>query len=345
MKIAVINNCVPFISGGAEHLAGALTKKLLEYGHQAVLIKIPFRWQPAEKIIEHMLACQSMHLPNVDRAIALKFPAYFIPHPNKVLWLLHQFRQAYDLWGTSYQDIPNTPEGLRIRGVITTSDNTFLRQIRKIYTNSPVVSDRLKKFNGIESDVLYPPLLQSTYFKCVGYEDYIFYPSRITRGKRQHLLVESMKYVRSQVRLIIAGLPETDEDLANIKSIIDENDLQERVTVFPHFISEPDKANLFSRALGCAYVPYDEDSYGYVTLEAYHSKKPVITCSDSGGTAIVVKDQLTGYVVNPDPQAIADVMDDLYNDKARARRLGESGFESIQALGISWERVIEKLTA
>src|SRR6185369_16591872 len=100
MKVAILNNCIPFVKGGAEHLAEALRMKLIEHGHEAALIRIPFQWNPAERIVEHLLACRLIKLSGVDRVIGLKFPAYHVPHDNKVLWLLHQFRQAYDLWGT-----------------------------------------------------------------------------------------------------------------------------------------------------------------------------------------------------------------------------------------------------
>src|SRR5882724_8744385 len=118
MKVAVVTNCVPFLTGGAEHLARALTRKLAQAGHEALLVRIPFRWEPPEKILESMLACRLLRLPNVDRVVALKFPAYYIPHPNKVLWLLHQFRQAYDLWDTDLQSLPDSREGLEIRRLI-----------------------------------------------------------------------------------------------------------------------------------------------------------------------------------------------------------------------------------
>jgi glycosyltransferase involved in cell wall biosynthesis len=344
LRIAVLNSCLPFVRGGAEYLADALAAKLIEFGHQAAVIKIPFRWYPSEKVLDHILACQSMRLPNVDRAIGLKFPAYFVPHPNKVLWLLHQFRQAYDLWGTQYQDIPATPQGLRIREVIVQSDNNLLRHVPKIYTNSHVVSERLKRFNGIDSEVLYPPLLEPQRYQCSEYGDYVFYPSRITGGKRQYLVAESMKYVRSKVRLVIAGSPETPGDLARIESIVRENGLEGRIEVLPRFISEDEKVALFSRALGCVYTPYDEDSYGYVTLEAYQSRKPVVTCSDSGGTSILVQNQATGYVSEPSAQAIGQALDRLFQDKARARRMGEAGYERMQALGLSWDQVIDRLT-
>jgi glycosyltransferase involved in cell wall biosynthesis len=319
MKIAILNNCVPFVAGGAEHLADSLCRKLKEYGHEALLVRIPFAWQPSEKVVEHILAARLIRLTGVDRLIGLKFPAYYVPHEDKMLWLLHQFRQAYDLWGTPYQDIPDTPEGHKIRSVIIEADNRYLREARKIYTISPVVGERLKKFNDIDSEVLYHPLGHSDHFFCSRYGDYMFCPSRVTGGKRQALAVEAMKYVKSGVRLVIAGQPELPSDRETIERLIRENKLESRVEFIPRFIAEDEKALRFADALACIYTPYDEDSYGYVTLEAYHSRKPVITCRDSGATTILVRDGQTGFVTAPSAPAIAEAMDNLYEDRRKAQ--------------------------
>jgi glycosyltransferase involved in cell wall biosynthesis len=343
MKIAVLNTCVPFVRGGAEHLAEALTQKLEGHGHQAMLIRIPFRWEPPAKIVESMLACRLMPAPNVDRVIALKFPAYYVPHPNKTLWLLHQFRQAYDWWGTSLQGLPDTAEGQDIRHVITQADNFHLRQIPKIHTLSYVVSNRLKKFNDIDSEILYAPLLAPGHFHSKEYGDYIFYPSRINAAKRQQLMVESFQHVKTDAKLVIAGKEEDPSDLERIYSVIKRHNLHQKVILMPRFISEQEKADLYAGALGCAYTPVDEDSYGYVTLEAFYSRKPVISCTDSGATDLLVKDNLTGYLVPPDPRAIAGAVDRLYLDRGQARRMGEAGLELVNALNISWDNVIDRL--
>lgn len=344
MKVAVVNNCAPFIYGGAEFLADSLRNKLIEHGHEAIVIKIPFQWNPPAKILDSMLACRLLKLENSDRVIALKFPAYYIEHPNKVLWLLHQFRQAYDLWGTEYQCLPSSEEGIRIRNCIINSDNYYLSKVKKIYTNSKVVSGRLKSFNSIDSEVLHPPLMEADKFYCRQYGDYFFYPSRISHGKRQHLLIESMKYTRSDVKLIVAGNPDTEADLELIESVIRKNNLESKVKILSTFITEEEKVELFANSLGCTYIPYDEDSYGYVTLEAYHSQKPVITCTDSGGTDIVVKDGVTGFIVEPEPKALAEAMDKLYDNKKIAERMGRAGLDHILSLDITWNNVIERLT-
>ncbi|HYW47749.1 MAG TPA: glycosyltransferase family 4 protein [Bryobacteraceae bacterium] len=344
MKIVVLNNCVPFLRGGAEHLADALAAKLVEHGHKALVVRIPFRWAPPEKIVEHMLACRLMRVPGVDRVIAFKFPAYYVPHPDKVLWLLHQFRQAYDLWGTRFQGLADSPEGREIRELIIRGDNSYLPEARKIYTNSEVTSGRLKKFNGLDSEVLYPPLLTHSQYSCAEYGDYIFCPGRVNATKRQLLLVQAMQHCRTRVKLLVAGCAETREDAEAIESTIRKNGLEKKVQFVNRFISEEEKVDWFGRSLGCAYIPYDEDSYGYVTLESYLSRKPVITCSDSGGIEALAREGSTGRVVAPEPRVLAEAMDQLFLDKQKAQRMGEAGLELVHSLRITWDTVIEKLT-
>jgi glycosyltransferase involved in cell wall biosynthesis len=344
MKVAVVNNQVPFVRGGAEALAEWLCTKLEEYGHEAQLVRIPFAWHPSPKVLEYALAARMIRLRGVDRVVALKFPAYFVPHDDKVLWLLHQFRQAYDLWGTPYQDMPDTPAGRRLRDAVRAADNAWLPEAKRIYTNSQTTTDRLRRFNGLESEVLYPPLLEPNGFHSGDYGDYVFCPSRITDGKRQHLLVEALAHTTTPVRVLIAGVPEQAEDLQRLQRLAAEHDVGDRLELVPRFISEDEKRGWMAQALACAYLPYDEDSYGYVTLEGFESCRPMITCTDSGGILELVRDGMTGTVTPPEPKQVAVAMDELMADRARARRLGEAGHELARSLDINWERVIRELT-
>ena len=148
MKIAVVTSLVPFVYGADEILADTLQKKLIEAGHQTIVIQIPFRWRPPEKIIEHMLSNRLIKLDNIDRVIALKFPAYYIPHPRKVLWILSRFRP----------EVPDTPAGRQIQESVVKADSRFLKEARKIFTVNQDISDCFKKYNNIDSEVLYPPL-------------------------------------------------------------------------------------------------------------------------------------------------------------------------------------------
>ncbi len=243
MKIAVVNNCVPFLSGGAEHLAMSLVTKLREYGHEAILVRIPFRWDPPEKIPEHILACRLLRIPNTQRVIAMKFPAYYVPHEDKILWLLHQFRQAYDLWGTPFQGLPDNDRGRAIRNIVIQADNCYLREVQRIYTNSPVTSFRLRKFNNLDSEVLWPPLADKTRFCCTEYGDYVVCIGRVTASKRQSLAIEAMRFVKTAVRLVVAGHFEDPHEHQQVTALINQHGLADRVELIPRYISEEEKSS------------------------------------------------------------------------------------------------------
>jgi glycosyltransferase involved in cell wall biosynthesis len=343
MKVAIVNNQAPFVRGGAELLAEWLHDKLEQYGHQAEIVRIPFQWNPPERIVDHMLSARLIRLANVDRVVAFKFPAYYVPHESKVLWLLHQFRQAYDLWGTPYQDIPRTPTGHRIREAVMDGDRCYLQEAERIYTNSQIVGHRLNLYSGMESEVLFPPLLDATPYRSEEYGNYFFFPSRITAGKRQHVAAEAMASVTSSARLVIAGQPETAEDLSRLKSVIHEHHLESRVEVIPRWIDDEEKLRLLAGARGVIYLPFGEDSYGYVTLEAFHARKPVITFADSGGTLELIENGRNGFVAT-DTQELAEAIDELTEDDPLVERMGQAALDTIDELEISWDRVIRCLT-
>lgn len=343
MKVAIVNNQAPFVRGGAEILAEWLHDKLEQYGHAAEIVRLPFQWQPPERIVNHMLAARLVRLANVDRVVSFKFPAYYVQHENKVLWLLHQFRQVYDLWGTPYQDLPDTPTGHRIREAVIGADRRYLREANRIFTNSEIVGHRLRLYSGLESEVLFPPLLDAAAYRCEDYGDYFFFPSRITAGKRQHIAAEAMAHITSSARLVIAGQPDAPEDLDRLMSVIHEHGLESRVEVIPRWISDEEKLRLLAGARGVVYLPFGEDSYGYVTLEAFHARKPVMTLLDSGGTLELIQDGRNGRVCDG-VQELARAIDELTEDRQFAETLGRAALETIDEFDISWDRVIASLT-
>ena len=344
MKIAIVTSMQPFVYGGAEFLADSLQEKLIEYGHEAQVIRFPFSWHPVENLMDGIMAARLTRLIDVDMMIGLKFPAYLIPHQNKKLWLLHQFRQAYDLAGTEYDIFTSDKSSQQVKKAIIEADNQYLRPLEgKIFTNSYVVSERLMKYNNIKSEVLFPPLIDEKLFRYEEVGNYIFYPSRVNYSKRQYLVVEAMQHVKTNVKLLLAGVGDSQKDENFIFEKIEKLKLKDKVTYVNRFISQQEKADYFSKCLGGIYIPYDEDSYGYVTLECIHSEKPVITCFDSGGTNIVVKDEWNGYMSEAAPQALALAMDKLYQNKKNAIEMGKNGLLLLQQLGISWETVIGRL--
>ncbi|MDQ1573013.1 MAG: hypothetical protein QOH44_572, partial [Actinomycetota bacterium] len=210
MKIAVANNMAPFIHGGAEELATNLVARLAARGHEVDLVRIPFKWEPYTVLPKQIAIGREMSLDQADKVIALKFPAYLIPHDHKTLWLLHQYRQAYDLYDAGYSNIPATPEGDRVREAIVRADNAAFEGSRKIFTNSPTTSARLSHFNSVSSEVLYPPLNDPELFRPEARDSYIFAGGRVNAMKRQELLIRALVHTPERVRLVIAGPPDSE---------------------------------------------------------------------------------------------------------------------------------------
>ncbi len=344
MKVGILNVQVPFIRGGAEILAESLCNELKKRGYNADIITIPFKWYPPETIVDSILMARMIDISEVngekiDRVIALKFPIYYANHENKVLWLCHQHRQAYELWNTDHSDLQTMKNGDEIRKVIIDCDNKFISKARKIFTISQTVTNRLGRFNKIPALTLYPPPKNLELFKPGTAEDFIFYPSRIDSIKRQILLVKALKFCKTPVRVIIAGTGDRktiEEIFKTVKMDGTSSQLEMR-----GYISEEEKIDLYSRSLGVYFGPYQED-YGYVTLEAFFSKKPVITHQDSGGPTEFVNDT-NGFILNPDPAEIAHAMDTLYTNRKLAEDLGKTGYELMMNLNINWDYVVNQL--
>jgi glycosyltransferase involved in cell wall biosynthesis len=345
VKIAIATVQVPFISGGAEIHAAMLREELDRRGFETDIVTLPFKWYPPEQIIDCMKMARLADLTEVngqkiDRVIAMKFPAYYIRHANKVLWLLHQHRQAYELWGTPFGDLHTMKFGKEVRDLIVRCDNALIPQARKIFTNSATTAERLSRYNGITATPLYHPPRNSENLHCSRFDDYIFYPSRISPMKRQDLLVEALPYCTSPVRVVLAGGYEP-EMFKKLQKIIERNHLRDRVEI-RGMISEREKIELYSECLGVYFGPYQED-YGYVTLEAFFSGKPVITHPDAGGPLEFVTPE-NGFIVDPKPEKIAKVLDFLYNHRDMAKKMGRHGRTLMETLPMNWDYIIRELT-
>src|SRR3712207_2657059 len=193
MKVVIVSSVVPFVKGGAESLTRWLTTALEERGHEVDVFTIPVNAHP-ETLPGQMLGLRSMDFTGFgDRLIAIRTPSYLVRHHHKVLWFIHHHRPAYDLWDT-YRDVPRDADGWEFRRMMFASDEVALGEAKKIFTNSARVRDRLRTFNGVDAEVLYPLLPAGTVAQPGPYEDYLLYISRIEAHKQQLLAVEALAH-------------------------------------------------------------------------------------------------------------------------------------------------------
>ncbi|MEP6818978.1 MAG: glycosyltransferase family 4 protein, partial [bacterium] len=261
-----------------------------------------------------------------------------VAHPRKVLWIMHQYRAAYNLWDTPFDDLSTYPDGAQVREWIRQADNRLIPEAKRVFANSKTVADRLRRYNGIESQPLYHPPPRAESLRGGEQGDYIFYPSRMEPQKRQELLIEAAQYLRTPVKIILAG---GSGDPKRYESLVKKLGVGDRVCL-RGFVAESEVIELYRNALGVCYLPFDED-YGYVTLEGMLSGKPVVVASDGGGATEFIEHEREGLIVSPDPKAIAEGLDSLYADWARAQAMGARGQEKLKAMNLSWQHVVESL--
>jgi glycosyltransferase involved in cell wall biosynthesis len=343
MRVALFSSYVPFVNGGGRFIVEWLEQKLLEYGYSVERIYLPFSDEP-HRLLSQMTGFRSARIDRADRVICFRPPAHLLRHAHKVLWFIHHLRVFYDLWNTEFAP-PPTLDREALRRAIFRADGIALKEACAIFTNSGVVRRRLKQFNGVESVVLYPPLLDPTIFWNAGYGEEVVYVSRLVPHKRQHLLVEAVAHTRSPVKVRICGLDLSGVYGRELSALARRLGVSDRVSIENRWISEQEKSDVISRSLALAYFPFDEDSYGYPSLEAAHSYKPLLTTTDSGGVLEFVVHERNGLVSDCSPKAIADLLDRLYDDRKLAEALGAEANKTIEKLRINWDTVIQHLLA
>ncbi|MFC3459476.1 glycosyltransferase family 4 protein [Massilia haematophila] len=343
MKVLIVNNMAPFVWGGAEELAVHLQKNVIAAGHEAEVLRIPFQWEPASRIPSQMLMVRAFELMNVDHVIALKFPAYLIRHPRKTLWLLHQYRQAYDLFDAGQTNLPPGPAGDELRTLIRNADSESFAESRKIFTNSEVTRQRLQHYNGFNAEVLLPPINDAELFNGGQVGDYVFAGGRINDMKRQYLLLEALCHAPRNVKLLIAGPPDRPADGERLRALVGQLGLADRVRLDLRFLPRTTYAEYLNGAAAVAYLPFDEDSLGYVSMEAALAGKALITTTDSGGILSLAKHNETGWVAEPEAEALASVLAQACEDPQRAAARGAAAKALWLSLGINWPQTVEKL--
>jgi len=147
-----------------------------------------------------------------------------------------------------------------------------------------------------------------------------------------------MKRVTCGAKLKIAGSGPLE---AELKKRAERAGVADRVELLG-FVSSDELVDLYARCRAAYYAPINED-YGYVTVEAFLSRKPVVTTEDAGGPLEFVSHGRNGLVAAPEAGAIAAAIDALWREpESRLREWGNDGRSRVEA--INWDRVIDALT-
>jgi len=339
VRIAVCRPQVPFAHGGAEVMTDALVAELRSRGHDADLVTVPFKWYPGARVLTQAFLWRLLDLDEadgqkIDLVIATKFPSYVVRHAEKRVWLIHQFRQAYELDGTELGQFGDSAEDRAVRRKVQTLDRIALGEASRLFATSANVAGRLERSTGLVAEVLpHPP--QDLDYRCEAYDGFVLSASRLDRAKRIDLLVEGVAREPGLEAVVVSDGP----DRGRLEALARDLGVDGRVR-FEGRVSGERLAELYARCSSVYYAPHDED-FGMGPYESFLAEKPVVTTTDAGGPLDVVHDRQTGLVVAPEAAAIAGAAAWLRDHPDEAARFGRAG--KAFAVEVTWDRAIARL--
>ncbi len=381
LKIAIVApNPVPFTRGGAERAWSGLHAALLDEGHDAEILKLPVRETTLAEVVAGYRAFSTLDLEHFDVVISSKYPAWICPHRRHVLWMFHPLRGLYDTYhvfglptvpgavepasaavldvitqpprraalpqvldrvdaavatlGAEHPDLalPGPVSRLVVRWLdrVALDPSEVTRHValsRTVATRAGYLPD------GVTARVAYAPPDLIPPAAPLPPGRHLFTASRLDGPKRLDLLIEAMAHVPGDVELHIGGTGPQGDRLRALAAP------DPRIR-FLGRVSDHELATRYAEALAVPFVPLDED-YGLIAVEALAAGTPVVTTTDSGGPAELVRDGVDGAVVDPDPAALGRALAALAADPTRARSLGEEGRR--HTARITWPAVVRTL--
>ncbi|ATW27730.1 glycosyltransferase family 4 protein [Candidatus Formimonas warabiya] len=330
MKIALVGpKSVPYVFGGMDRFYNGLIQSLIEEGHNADLILIPVDENSFEGILKGYHDFYYLNLDQYDLVISCKAPSFMIQHKCHLNYLNHRMRVFYDLY--SYRDYQHELN----KKLIQKLDNWALspERIKKQFAIGETVANRLKKWGGLSSQVVYHPTNLNS-FKTGKYE-YFLAVSRLHHLKRVDLIIEAFKLFPSDyaIELHVVGEGPEEQQLKKLAAT------DSRIK-FIGRVSDDRLVNEYADALAVLFTPVNED-LGMVTIEAFMSKKAVVTCTDSGEPAVIIKHLENGMIAQPNPDSIFFTMQYLLDHRDQASLMGEAGYQIAQK--ITWRNVVRTL--
>lgn len=339
MRIAVVRPQVPFARGGVEIFSDALVDELRIRGHEADSVTVPFKWYPGARVLTQAFLWRLLDLTEadgkpIDMVVATKFPSYLVRHPEKRVWLVHQFRQAYELDRTALGQFGEAPEDRAIRRQVQELDRVGLGEASRLFATSQNVAGRLERSTGLRAEVM-PHPAQELPYRNDGHGDFVLSVNRLDRAKRIDVLIEAAA-VEPSLHVVIAG---DGPDRSRLEALARDRAVDRRVR-FAGRVPAAELADLYATCFATFYAPVDED-FGLGPYESFLSGKPVITATDAGGPLEVVRDGSTGRVVAPDPGPVAAAAVWLRDHPVEAEAYGKAG--NAIAVEVTWDRAIGRL--
>ncbi|MCX6235385.1 MAG: glycosyltransferase [Bacteroidetes bacterium] len=227
----------------------------------------------------------------------------------------------------------------------------FIKSVEGFIIMSKSVLKDLELFDKVKPRQLCPHPLYDNYGEILSKEEakkalnlnadqhYILFFGFIREYKGLDILLEALADERLRklpVKLLIAGEFYANE--SHYMDTIKRLGLSEDVIIHSVFIPHADVRKYFC-ASDVVVLPYKDATQSGVTQVAYHFNRPVIT-TNVGGLPEMVPDGVVGYVVNPEPDSVAEAIYKFFNEK-KETEFSEN--VKIEKRKYSWDVMIQSI--
>lgn len=309
--------------GGAERFYAGLHEGFKALGCQPELIAVQADEPDYDTILSNYCKCQELDLSAYGLVVSTKVPTYAVKHPNHVLYLVHTVRVFDDMFDKAFSPLLDTHYTQRAK--LHHIDFEAISRVKARFAIGHEVARRLYRWRGLDCKVMHPPLAYSD-FRSGNAGDFFFLPGRLHPWKRVDLIIEAIKLSSLPMKLFVAGVGEAE---AHLQELAEDDDRIE----FLGKIDDERLVQLYADCLAVPFLPLQED-YGYITIEAFASGKPVLTCTDSGEPCEFVRPFETGLVVDPIPEDIQQGLEWFWVNREQAASMGARAKQDLD--GMSW---------
>jgi glycosyltransferase involved in cell wall biosynthesis len=202
----------------------------------------------------------------------------------------------------------------------------WLKRADRIFVSYPDMAQRSILLRDVQEKVLLCPYsyerradVKCPQFMAEGYGRFMLAVGRLVPYKGFKYLIEAMKYVHSDIRLVIAGGGVLYDEL---QAMIEADALGDRVQI----VSGLDEAELNYLRMECAFFVFpscmESEAFGIAQIEAMAHGKPVVNTKLSTGVTWVARDGIEALTAeNENPADLAEKINILVHDGVLLREL------------------------
>lgn len=310
--------------------------------------------------------CAALDLATFDIVISTQPGSFAARHPRHIALFFHHHRAYYDL-SDLYLDAGFTTDAelhRRCESAVRRVDRACLAEVAVVLAGSEEVAARLREYNDIEALPFHAGLGVEALTDPTPPGELVLSVSRHEFPKRTELFAAAalacdrpavavgsggrLPWIRHLARRwALEGVPdELDATATWATEVAAEFQVppepgQEASLRFAGQVDDAELDDLYRRAR-CVVAPAYREDYGLTAIEGMARGRPVIVCRDGGGLTEFVEDDVTGFVVDPTPAAIAAAVGRLEDD-SRVAEMGAAAREA--AAAYTWDRALDEVEA